>query len=281
MVIKYTLIITFICCFLSCKNNSKEHNNIEGTAKSLYKRTYNDDFENGIQSFWKAHQFVSKDRYGIVEDPLNPDNKVMRIDLKKGDRIAGGYRGELVIKSNDSFGYKNKLSFKFLLPKSFYKKEDKKGIIVIQQWHDEPYPGFTWATNKNKLGPPQGLYFEHSENGEWTLVFKSGLKAGKIYEVKLGRYFDLKPDVWHSFSLETFWSLYNKDGYFMAKVNGNCFTYDKEEKCKLYQRNMYHTIPNYYKMGLYQSGSQEHDRHIFYDDFKMTTKRTHYVIPNT
>ena len=43
--------------------------------------------------------------------------------------------------------------------------------------------------------------------------------------------------------------------------------------------NMYHILPHDYKMGLYWSPGHVHDRHIYYDDFKMTTERVGYFPP--
>jgi hypothetical protein len=57
-------------------------------------------------------------------------------------------------------GYKNKLSIKFLLPESFYAKEEKSGRTVIQQWHNQAYPGLD-RKSTIKVKPPQALYFEH------------------------------------------------------------------------------------------------------------------------
>lgn len=201
---------------------------------------------------------------------------MLRIDLKVGDIMAGAGRSEIKIKKKiDSFGYKNSLSFKFLIPESFYAKEKKFGRIVIQQWHNRTYPGFYWDTDKNKAGPPEGLYFEHNEKDEWRLVFKTRIKVGDINEVPLGEFKSIQPNVWHEFKLTTFWSLYN-DGYFIASIDDKCFEYKGSPKCKIEGRNMYHVNPSYFKMGLYWSGSQVNDRHIYFDDFKMTTGRVDY-----
>lgn len=273
-------ILALSATLLSCNSNEDKTIKFQEATPALSSlQVFEDDFENAqLADFWVTNQFSDPSRYALVDDPLNPDNKVLRIDLKIEDRVAGGWRSEMKVKPNDSFGYKNQFSFKFFLPDNFYAKENEKGIIVIQQWHDDPYPGFTWKTNKNKAGPPQGLLFQHDENNDWSLVLKTGLRSGNMIETRMGTIDTVATGMWHEFELETFWSLY-EDGYFKGRLNGQCFTYndnDKGENCVIPGKNMYHIKPNYYKMGLYRSGSQLNDRHIYFDDFKMTTGRIGY-----
>lgn len=89
---------------------------------------------------------------------------------------------------------------------------------------------------------------------------------------------ELKPDVWYTFDNEIFWSLYH-DGYSKPRINGICFEVEAQEACKFEGANMYHPLPHDYKMGLYWSPGHVHNRHIFYDDFKMTTERVGYYPP--
>lgn len=277
--IKTIAFLILSCGLLSCMSKEEKDQKLTITQDVRSdERVYEDDFSGELKDFWQDNQFTDPSRYSMVEDPLDSENKVLRIDLKLEDRIAGGWRSEMKVKPQDSFGYKNDFSFKFYLPESFYAKEEKLGIIVIQQWHDDPYPGFTWKTNKNKAGPPEGLMFEHKENGDWSLVLKTGLRTGDMIETRLGVIDTVAPGQWHEFKLETYWSLY-EDGYFRGSLNGQCFTYkdqDDEEVCQIDGKNMYHIRPNYYKMGLYRSGSQVNDRYIYFDDFKMTTRRIGY-----
>ena len=266
----------FVAILFSC--NEKTDNEIS-LFQEGEKRVYADDFEDGIQPFWRVNQLVDPSRLLIVKDPLNEDNKVAKVSIKRGDRIAGGYRNEIIIDSKDSLGYLNKFSYKFMFPKSFFEKEDKRGIIVLTQWHDEPYPGFTWTTKKIKVKPPMAMYVEHTPNGRFEMVLHSGVRMGNVDELKLVRWKEsLEPDVWYTFSCEIFWSIY-EDGYVKASINDKCFEYQGKEQCTYQATNMYHKIPNYYKMGLYWSGTEEHDRHIYYDDFKMTTQQIGYFPP--
>lgn len=271
------IILAFLLIgFLNCSQAKKPSAPSIKTKESLAKaRVFNDDFEKDLQDFWNTNEFVDSSRYGIVQDPLSPNNKVLRIVLKPKDRIAKGPRSEIKVKKSiDSFGYRNNVSFKFMLPESFYAKEEKKGGIAIQQWHNRPYPGFDWKTSP-KVRPPEALYFKHNEKGEWTLFLQTGLSVGNIHELRLGKIDSVSPNTWHTFNLESFWSMYS-DGYFKASLDNQCFVYEEGEQCKVNGRNVYHTSPSYFKMGLYSSGSQENDRVIYFDDFEMTAQRIHY-----
>lgn len=257
-----------------------------GTDKELKKvaekieKVYIDSFEDQIKPFWKL-QLADSSRIQIVKDPTNEENEVLRVDLMLEDYVSGGYRSELVIKNKDSFGYKNNHSFKFMLPEEFFQKEEKKGLYVIHQWHDTPWPGFTWATNKNKTHPPAVLFIQHYPNGDFKLIYKIGVLSGSINEiVLLKREANLEPNKWYTFSCEMFWSLYSKDGYFKPTINGEYFTLKGKEVPKIYRRNMTHIRPAYWKFGLYRDGkNQTIDRFMYIDDFKMTSSREHYEIP--
>lgn len=283
--VKAVLLVILSVTMTSCLTKEEKDQKLEElTAEVKGVTFYNDDFDgDALKDFWRTNQFTDPSRWGLVEDPLDPDNKVLRIDLKLDDYIAGGWRSEMKVMPKDSFGYKNNLSFKFFLPDSFYADEVSNGYVVIQQWHDDPYPGFTWKTNKNKAGPPFGLYLEHKKGGDWNLVLKTGLKTGNINEVRLGRIDTVATGQWHEFNLETYWSLY-EDGYFKGTLNGNCFSYDDNQEgevCTILGRNMYHIRPNYFKMGLYRTKSMVNDRHIYFDDFKMSTGRIGYFAEPT
>jgi hypothetical protein len=261
----------------SCSDNKEK---TKPTLSEDYKRVYKDSFEGDtIQPFWRTNQIVAPSRLQIVEDPSNAKNKVLKISLETGDSVAKGFRNEIVIHSKDSFGYFNKYSYRFMFPKSFFQKEKKKGIIVLNQWHDEPYPGFSWKNKAIKVKPPMAMYVEHTPDGKFKMVLHSGVRMGDVDEMTLVRWKDdLKPDMWYTFECEIFWSLY-EDGYVKASINDICFELDGTEQCKFPATNMYHKRPNYYKMGLYWSGWQEHNRFIYYDDFKMTTERVSYFPP--
>ncbi|QIE59916.1 hypothetical protein G5B37_10170 [Rasiella rasia] len=268
-------IFAMLVC-IACDDKSETELTVE---KEKFTRVYNDDFTDTIQPFWRTNQITHPDRLQIVTDPLNADNDVMKISLEKGDRIAKGYRNEIVVNPKDSFGYLNKYSYRFMFPESFFQKEEKKGIIVLNQWHDEPYPGFTWATKKIKARPPFAMYVEHTPEGEFYMILHSGIRMGNVDEMKISRWpGKLEPNKWYTFEADIFWSIY-EDGYVKPKINDLCFEFDGVSQCTFQATNMYHKIPNYFKWGLYWSGTQENNRYIYYDDFKMNTERIGYFPP--
>lgn len=270
--------VLFILLGFSCTETKEKS---KPTSSENYKRVYKDSFEGDtIQPFWKTNQIVAPSRLQIVKDPSNAKNKVLKISIETGDSVAKGFRNEIVIHSKDSFGYFNKYSYRFMFPKSFFQKEKKKGIIVLNQWHDEPYPGFSWKNKAIKVKAPFAMYIEHDTSAtDYKLVMHSGVRMGSVDEMTVARWKEnLQPDVWYNFECEIFWSLY-EDGYVKTSLNDVCFEIEGNEMCKFPATNMYHKLPNYFKMGLYWSPTHTQNRHIFYDDFKMTTERIGYYPP--
>ncbi len=261
----------------SCSGNKEE---AKPKLSEDYKRVYEDSFEGDtIQPFWKTQQISHPDRLQLVSDPLDSKNTVMKIAIEPGDQVAGGYRNEIVFRSYDSLGYLTNYSYRFMLPESFFEKEEKAGSIVLNQWHDDPYPGFTWATKKIKVRPPFAMYVEHTLEGEYYMKLHSGVKMGNVNEMVISKWpYKLEPNKWYTLQTEIFWSIY-EDGYVKATINDTCFQVDGVSKCKVSGTNMYHKIPNYYKMGLYWSKGHTNNRHIYYDDFIMTTERIGYYPP--
>ena len=90
----------------------------------------------------------------------------------------------------------------------------------------------------------------------------------------------LEPNKWYTLKTEIFWSIY-ENGYVKASIDDTCFELEGVSQCKVSATNMYHKIPNYYKMGLYWSKGHTHKRHIYYDDFDMVTRRIGYFPPMT
>lgn len=111
------------------------------------KMSFYDDFENGLQKFWEA-EVTDSNRYQIVSDPLNPENKVLKINLLLDDYTNGGRRSELKIVKMPELDYLSRYSFRFLVPDDFFRTDEDPGIILIHQWHDQADPGFNWRTQK-------------------------------------------------------------------------------------------------------------------------------------
>ncbi|HIB47461.1 MAG TPA: hypothetical protein EYN07_07235 [Flavobacteriaceae bacterium] len=268
--------LCILMIFVACGEKKKVD---QPTSSAKYQKVYKDDFTDTIQSFWRTNQITHPDRLQIVPDPLDPTNDVMKISLEKTDMIAKGYRNEIIVNPKDSFGYRNNYTYRFMFPESFFKEEEKKGVIVLNQWHDEPYPGFTWTTKKIKVRPPYAMYVEHSPEEGYYMVLHSGIRVGNIDEMKVARWpGKLEPNKWYTLKTEIFWSVY-EDGYVKASINDQCFEYEEKEQCIFPATNMYHKRPNYFKWGLYWSYGHEHPRSIYYDDFEMKTERIGYFPP--
>ena len=235
-----------------------------------------DDFDDGFSDFWRF-QRVTEDHIAIAEDPADANNKVMKVKLAPDDFNRGGNRSELVINSHDSLGYKSSYSFRFYLPESFFKTEEQNNWFMIHQWHDEPQAGYTWKTNQHKTRPPASLIIQFSVEEGYKLVYVTGLQTGNLKEAKIiSAPVRLEPDTWYEFSNEVFWSVYDADGYSLPSLNGEPFTTEFAPDGKIFGRNMYNTRGSFYKYGLYSSGKQKHERHLYFDDFKMKSQRAGY-----
>ncbi|RDK88508.1 heparin lyase I family protein [Marinirhabdus gelatinilytica] len=274
MKIIYVFLVPLV--LFSCKQNENRDIVISNHGE---KREYNDKFQDSFNSFWYTHQVASPDRLQFVKDPSDDSNDLLKVSLTKTDTVAKGFRSEIIIKPKDSFGYLNKHSFKFKFPKSFFEKEEKKGVILLNQWHNVPYPGYNYRNQIVKVRVPFAMMVEHTPNGDFYMKLHYGLNVGTLNEMEYAIWpGELKPDVWYTFENEIFWSLY-EDGYSKPKIDGICFESGDEEVCSFEGANMYHILPHDYKMGLYWSPGHVHDRHIYYDDFKMTTERVGYFPP--
>ncbi|GEQ84850.1 hypothetical protein ULMS_03580 [Patiriisocius marinistellae] len=275
--------LLIVLIFFSCKNDKEIFqktiikNKEETSSNKNILKKFEDNFDVKLNSFWKRENQDSA-RIKIVNDPLEQENKVLKVDLNLGDYVSGGLRSEILIEPKDSFGYKTNYSFKFLLPNDFFKENEDKGWIIIHQWHDSPPPGFGWSTYKEKTQPPLHLLIEHNPDGIYYLYFKTGLKTGGMDEIYTTIWKEnLKPNQWYEFSCEVLWSLYNNEGYSIPKLNGN-YPFDLKgdtmvKRERIMRRNMYNSLPNYFKMGLYRSGTEKHNRSIYFDDFKYKSIR--------
>ncbi len=234
-----------------------------------------DDFESSLANFWKLQQ-MTEDRLTIATEPGNTLNNVLQVKLDTLDYANGGRRSEMVITQKDSLGYLSEYSFRFKFQKDFFTPEAKAGWYIIHQWHDVPAVGYNWKSNKHKTRPPVALSVNFKPEIGYSLVFKSGLDTGNINEgIRLTYKGNLEPDIWYTFSNQIFWSVYKTDGYVLPKINGESMSDDRSDG-KVFGRNMYNVRGNYIKFGLYRSGSQKNNRTIYFDDFKMTSRRIGY-----
>jgi O-antigen ligase len=258
------------------QNKAENLNTIE--VKLNKKKKFSDNFENSYKNFW-LKELADDSRDSIVKDPLDSTNNVLKITNNLEDRISGGLRSEYLLHSKDSFGYKTNYGFNFFLPENFIKKGEEKGWIIIHQWHDAPAPGFNWSTYARKTQPPVHLLIEHNTNGDYYLFFKTGLEIGDIKEIKIVKWPEkMISNKWYSFSCEIFWSLYSDEGYAIPKLDDKYFVNEISEKDlqlshKIFARNMYNSIPNYFKFGIYRQGWEKYNRDIYFDDFFAESER--------
>ena len=280
MLAQYKLTISIFLCtlvfFLSCKEQKPS----QGKRKKVSEKIFDDPIQDSLKDFWYTHQVASPDRLKIVNDPDNSNNDLLKVSLQVGDKVAGGSRSEIFIKPKDSFGYRNNYSFRFKFPKSFFENEEKEGVILLNQWHNVPYPGYNYTNQIVKVRVPFAMMVKHTTDGEFYMLLHYGLKVGILNEMVFAKWpGNLKPDVWYTFENEIFWSLYD-DGYAIPKIDGTCFQVEDKDVCTLKGANMYHVRPHDYKMGLYWSAGHMHDRYIYYDEFYMNTQRTSYFPSN-
>lgn len=279
----HLFLFTFILLFLSCSENPKpierNHPEVQVTEKIKEpKIVFNDDFENGLQDFWVA-ETVDTTRYSIVSDPLNAHNKVLRVRLGLDDYSNGGKRSELKILHHGELDYKSEYSFRFMLPEDFFRTDEKSGFIIIHQWHDQADPGFNWSTQNKVTHPPIHLYIDRKEGGIYKLISKVGLKTGAMDETITSVWKgDLRPNEWYSYSCEIYWHIYTHTAYAKPKINGEYFYTSNDANGnythKIYRRNMYNGIGNYPKLGLYRFGNELEEKTIYFDDFKLVTKKS-------
>jgi hypothetical protein len=80
----------------------------------------------------------------------------------------------------------------------------------------------------------------------------------------------MQPNKWYEFSCEVLWHIYTHTGYAEPKLNGEPFFNNPNDTInphKIYRRNMYNGVGNYYKMGLYRFGNEIEEKTIYFDDF--------------
>lgn len=271
------LLIHFVAVALliSCSKNETQEMIIKEKTVEPRKSVFEDDFENGLKDFWVL-ELTDSSRYELVPDPLNSQNKVLRMELLNEDYVSGGKRSELLIWTKDSLGYVANYSFRFMLPESFFIRDQNSEMIIIHQWHDSPDPGFNWRTQNKFTQPPVYLFIDKTENDIYNLVFKNGLSTGEMDEtISLVWKEELVPNKWYTFSCEVHWHIYSNKAYSIPKLNDEYF-YTKQVKGetenKVYRRNMYNSLANYPKIGVYRFGNLERNYFMYFDDFKLETR---------
>lgn len=228
-----------------------------------------DDFSTH-NPIWKTKQISDSSRFLLVKDPIDYNNSCVQFALFPNDINAGRKRNEYVLKTKDSINNLVNYSFKFLLPDSFFKEREKEDWIMIHQWHDDPPKGVKWKDYKDKTQPPVSLYIKVTPNNPPLLKYTYGLHSKYIEEKEFYTYKrNLRPNTWYHFSNTVKWSLDSLVGFSSPKVNDEYLASINGKLSKeIRGRNMFNTMPNYYKMGIYGNKEMNDSIYILFDDFE-------------
>ena len=258
---KTFFIVFFLVIYVSCNNDKI----IE---------EFSDDF-NSHETFWKRNQITDPSRALIIEDPTDKENSCLKFSLFPDDKNAGSRRNEYVLKTEDTIGYTVDYSFKFMFPKSFFKKREKKDWIMLHQWHDDPPSGVSWKDYKEKTKPPVSIYIQVNPDGNNIISYTYGLNSLSIKERQNVKYTKpIEPEIWYTFTNTIKWSLESNEGFSIPKINNEFLVpNDIHPEHKLLGNNMYNEMPNYYKMGLYGNFNCNDTISVYIDDFKYTLRK--------
>lgn len=194
------------------------------------------------------------------------------MELKLDDYVSGGSRSELKLPVSERLNHLSKYSFRFLLPEDFFATDEGPGHIILHQWHDMPDPGFNWRTQNKVTNPPVYLFVDRKDGGQYDLIFRTGLVTGEMNETITSVWKgDLLPNKWYTFSCEVFWHLYTDEAYVLPMLDGEYF-YTSKGQHKIYRRNLYNSLGNYLKFGIYKFGNEKHDKFVYFDDIQLESE---------
>lgn len=273
MKLSFNFLIIIFFLLVGC--NQVTDKKFSDSSVSTPIKEFNDDFQNGLKEFWEW-EVADSSRVNIVQNPLGENKNVLQVDLEMEDYASGGKRNEVLFFPKDSMGYKVEYGFKFMLPESFFKQDEEPGYIIIHQWHDLPDPGFNWTTQKKSTHPPIYLYVDRKNGDDYDLMFSAGLETGGMDEtIKVAWKEKLEPNQWYDFSCEIRWHIHNNKGFAKPRLNGENFINPGNGKTFpiIRRRNMYNSLPNYQKIGLYRFGGEKYKKTIYFDDFYLESYR--------
>lgn len=269
---KFLFLLMLSTLFYSCsdENSYDDEDIVQQFSDSFYT----------INPYWNTSETNDSSRYGIVEDPVNKENNVLRFSLLPDDFIQNKKRNEFKIKTKDTVGYEVEYSFKFLLPSSFFTENKESDWIIIQQWHDQPPRGLMWGDYHMETNPPINLYIHVLPGKKYYLVYAYGLWDKNKKDLRSLTYKNpLKPNTWYSFENNIGWAMDNT-GFSIPKINGEKLIPQIEDyKGKIFGPNMYNDVPNYYKMGLYGNYLDKDSISIYFDDFKYKGYKQKWTAP--
>ena len=233
---------------------------------------FTDNF-NERSGAWITVQLEDSTRHRIITDPLNPENRCLKLSQHPKDFFAGAKRSEYVFRPDARSGRVVRYSFKFMFPEEFFKTRKEKDWVIIQQWHDEPPTGTVWAEYQENTKPPMALLIGLKTDGAPTIEFKYGLKSNSYDQDLTVMYPErLRAGEWYTFANEILWSDLEGVGYAKPKLNDVYFVQnDVNSENKVTGQNMYNSVANYYKMGLYGNKKSQDTIYFFLDEFKYET----------
>ena len=240
----------------------------ENTIEKDIIQRFSDTFYT-LNPYWDTTETRDVSRYGIVQDPTNPENNALIVHLLPDDFFQGKKRNELKIKTKDTIGYEVNYSLKFMLPPDFFTGEKELDWIMIHQWHDEPPRGLGWGDYNMQTNPPIQLYVHVLPGDNYYIVYAYGLWNKDKKEIRHLTYeYPLEPNEWYTFENTIRWSM-DESGFSIPKINGEVLIkQDENDNGKIFGANMFNDVPNYFKMGLYGNYVANDSISVYLDDFK-------------
>ncbi len=224
-------------------------------------------------------------------DPFGENERrgyVSKFSIKYGDYIHGGTRAELNRDYGDHPGEEVWYSWSVLIPEdyedNFLKNQDTgaSNWQIIGQWHDQPDPskGENWD-NYPKNSPPVSIQYSYLtlDDPEFTKImssgsainligYRNGMDEQSIISLSYGvppktvAIFPIEKGKWYDLTFNIKWSQEN-DGFVEVFVNGESFT-----NGRITGSNMYNSMSNYLKIGLYRNSGITSANSIYFDDVK-------------
>ena len=230
---------------------------------------FSDDF-NAHEKTWIRKQVANTSRYQIVTDPQQEANSCLLLAQHPKDHFGGAKRSEYVFRPYTKAGKLVRYSFKFMFPNDFFKHRSVKDWLIVQQWHDEPPRWTAWEDYKENTRPPVALLLGLKKDAPITIEYGYGLKSNSYDQERVFVFKDsLRPMTWYTFSNEIFWSQDDNLGYSKPMLNGIPFVPESvDSENKVYGANMYNSVPNFYKFGLYGNKKSQDTIAVFLDDFR-------------
>lgn len=257
---------------LSCsRSNSDSRSNTE--LKSNYKAdtnqeprdvaTFYDGFETGYidKNEWRieANQEGFKS-IQVVKNPLDEDQKVVKVTLRAGDIVNSGTRAELSRDNHDPYMSEVYYSWRFMFDADYQESESWQ---VIGQWHDQPdwKSGETWKKwSGHGKSPP--LKIEYNDGFLWIVATHRNEEKYPYYKKKI------KFGEWIHLVFHFKWSL-DENGFVEAWLNGENFTPFNGKDHKMYTPTLSNKAGNYLKIGLYRDAISSTTGVVYFDDVKI------------